>query len=87
MEGRPVALPQLKTLLPRDRERANEVLERIFALDERDPAQAPEEAEKLLAWVARRSTPSTTRRCATTCGATAPAASGRIRAPNASGPG
>ena len=51
VEGRPVALQQLKTLLPRDRERANEVLERIFALDERDPAQVPEEAEKLLDWV------------------------------------
>ena len=51
VEGRPVALPQLKTLLPRDRARANEVLDRIFALDERDPAQVPEEAEKLLAWV------------------------------------
>ena len=51
VDGRPVALDQLKLLLPPERERANEVLERIFALDERDPGQVPEEAAAVLAWM------------------------------------
>lgn len=51
VEGKPGALGQLKLLLPRDRDRANEVLDRIFGLDERDPAGVPPEAEKVLAWV------------------------------------
>lgn len=51
VEGQPRALGQLKLLLPRDRDRAHEVLDRVFGLDERDPAAVPPEAEKVLAWL------------------------------------
>lgn len=51
VDGRPVALGQLKLLLPRDRERASEVLDRILGFDERDPAELPEQAEAVRAWL------------------------------------
>lgn len=51
VDGRPVALQQLKMLLPNDRERAQEVLDRIFALDERGADGLPEEAEKVREWM------------------------------------
>jgi hypothetical protein len=51
VDGKPVALPQLKLLLPADRERAQEVLDRIFALEERGADGVPEEAEKVREWM------------------------------------
>ena len=51
VHGKPVALSQLKMLLPSDRERAQEVLDRIFALESRDPEQLPDEAEKVREWM------------------------------------
>ena len=53
VDGRPVALSQLKMLLPADRERAQEVLDRIFALDRRGADELPEEAEKVREWMRR----------------------------------
>lgn len=51
VDGKPVALKQLKMLLPNDRERAQEVLDRIFALESRDRDELPEEAEKVREWM------------------------------------
>jgi hypothetical protein len=51
LEGGSKALQQLKMLLPNDRERAQEVLDRIFALEERGGAGLPEEAERVREWM------------------------------------
>jgi hypothetical protein len=47
VDGKPVALKQLKMLLPRDRERAQEVLDRIFAGADEPPEEAPRVREWL----------------------------------------
>lgn len=46
-------LPQLKHLLPPDRAQAMEVLDRIFALAERPPGEAPHQASAVHAWLRR----------------------------------
>lgn len=51
VDGRAVALQQLKMLLPPDRESAHEVLDRILGGDARGPGEAPEQAEAVRAWM------------------------------------
>ncbi|HEU4884381.1 MAG TPA: hypothetical protein VFT45_19145 [Longimicrobium sp.] len=53
VDGRPRALAPLKMLLPPDREEAEEVLDRIFALAERHPDELPEQAAAVRAWMRR----------------------------------
>jgi hypothetical protein len=44
-------LPRLKRVLPPDRAQAMEVLDRIFGLAERHPAEVPEQAAEVHAWL------------------------------------
>lgn len=53
VDGRPRALGPLKMLLPPEREQAEEVLDRIFALAERHPDELPEQAAAVRAWMRR----------------------------------
>ncbi|WP_420126985.1 hypothetical protein [Longimicrobium sp.] len=53
VDGRPRALGPLKMLLPPEREQAEEVLDRIFALAERHPDELPGQAAAVRAWMRR----------------------------------
>jgi hypothetical protein len=53
VDGKPRALGPLKMLLPPEREEAEEVLDRIFALAERHPDELPGEAAAVRAWMRR----------------------------------
>lgn len=53
VDGRPRALAPLKMLLPPEREQAEEVLDRIFALAERHPEELPGQAAAVRAWMRR----------------------------------
>lgn len=53
VDERPRALGPLKLLLPPDREQAEEVLDRIFALAERHPDELPGQAAAVRAWMRR----------------------------------
>ena len=51
VDGRPRGLEELKMVLPRDRAEANAVIDRLFDLAARHPDEAPEEAERIRAWL------------------------------------
>jgi hypothetical protein len=53
VDGKPRALAPLKLLLPPDRDEAEAVLDRIFALAARHPDQLPEQAAAVRAWMHR----------------------------------
>ena len=53
VDERPRALGPLKLLLPPDRDEAEEVLDRIFALAERHRDELPEQAAAVRAWLGR----------------------------------
>lgn len=52
-DGRARPLPQLKRLLPPERDEAAAVLERIFDLARRHPDELPEQADAVRAWLQR----------------------------------
>ena len=48
-----MSLPQLKTMLPPDRDRAQEVVDRLFELAARHPDELPDEAARLKEWISK----------------------------------
>lgn len=53
VDGKPRALGPLKLLLPPDRDQAEAVLDRVFALAQRHPDELPEQAAAVRAWMRR----------------------------------
>jgi hypothetical protein len=53
VDGRARALPQLKNLLPADRAKAQEIVDRLFELAARHPDELPDEARDIRAWLGK----------------------------------
>lgn len=53
VDGRARALPQLKMMLPADREKAREIVDLVFELAARHPDELPDEAAKIQEWLAK----------------------------------
>lgn len=53
VDGRARALPQLKVMLPADREKAQEIVDLVFELAARHPDELPDEAARIREWLGK----------------------------------
>lgn len=53
VDGKPRALPQFKMVLPAGREKAQEIVDRLFELAARHPDEVPDEAAEMRAWLGK----------------------------------
>jgi hypothetical protein len=53
VDGRARALPQLKNLLPAERDKAQEIVDLVFELAARHPDELPDQAKDIRAWLGK----------------------------------
>lgn len=53
VDGKPKALSQFKLVLPAGREKAQEIVDRLFELAARHPDELPDEAAKIRDWLSK----------------------------------